>query len=78
MSVSRIARRYALPLLDLAQENNSLDQVKKDMDSFLNICESEKGFVNMLKSPIIAHLKKSELLKKIFEGKVNDLTIKTL
>ena len=78
MSASRIAKRYALPLYDLARENDSLDLVKSDMDNFLSICKSNKDFVTMLRSPIIAHFKKADILKKIFEGKVDNLTLKVI
>lgn len=75
MSAGRIAIRYARPLLELAEEKKILDQVKADMISFKAICESDRQFVNMLRSPIIAHLKKADILRKIFKGKVSDLTL---
>ena len=75
MSVGRIAVRYASPILDLAEENKVLDQVKADMESFLSLCEENREFALMLKSPIIHHQKKANILKKIFTGKVTDLTL---
>lgn len=75
MSVSRIAVRYATPILELAEEKNVLDNVKEDMESFINVCEESKDFALMLKSPIIPHQRKAEILKKIFTGKVNELTL---
>ncbi|WP_421764070.1 ATP synthase F1 subunit delta [Ekhidna sp.] len=77
MSTGRIAVRYATPILELAVEKNVLDNVKADMESFISVCEENKDFSLMLKSPIIPHLKKAEILKKIFSGKVNDLTLQT-
>ncbi len=75
MSASRIAKRYARPLLDLAEEQKLLDEVRQDMETFVTICRENKGFVAMLKSPIIVHLKKADILNKIFEGKINELTL---
>lgn len=75
MSAGRIAARYAKPILDLAEERNVLDQVKSDMDSFASICKEEREFSMMLRSPIIPHLKKAEILKKAFGGKFNELTL---
>jgi F-type H+-transporting ATPase subunit delta len=75
MSVSRIAKRYAKPILELAEEKKQLEQVKSDMELFNSLCEQNKDLVNLLKSPIIAHLKKAEILKKMFGGKMNDLTL---
>ncbi len=75
MSASRIASRYAKPILELAEEKNVLDSVKEDMAGFAAICKESKDFVLMLKSPIIPHLRKAEILKKAFKGKMNDLTL---
>ncbi|MEQ6168060.1 MULTISPECIES: ATP synthase F1 subunit delta [unclassified Ekhidna] len=75
MSVSRIAVRYATPILELAEEKKVLDNVKDDMESFVAVCEESRDFALMLKSPIIAHQKKAEILKKVFSGKVNELTL---
>lgn len=75
MSVGRIAVRYATPILELAEEKNVLDSVKADMESFLNICQESRDFSLMMKSPIIPHLKKADILKKVFTGKVNELTL---
>ena len=75
MSAARIAARYAKPILELAEEKKVLDQVKADMESFASICKESKDFALMLKSPIIPHLKKAEILKKSFIGKYSDLTL---
>mgnify|MGYP001801755611 CR=1 FL=1 len=76
MSTNRIAIRYATPLLELAIEQKIEDKVKADMDSFLSLCESNRDFLLMLKSPVIPHLRKAGIIKKVFEGKVQDLTTK--
>lgn len=75
MSTHRIASRYAKPLLDLAVEQNVLEAVKDDMVGFVNLCEANRDFLLMIKSPVIPHLKKAEILKQIFEGKANKLTL---
>jgi F-type H+-transporting ATPase subunit delta len=75
MSDSRIAVRYAKPLLSLAQEQGKLDIVKDDMEAFLKICDADRNFVLMLKSPVIPHTKKAKILDLIFKGKFDKLTI---
>ncbi len=75
MSAARIAIRYATPILELAEEKKILDEVKADMESFLAVCDESKDFALMLKSPIIPHLRKADILKKVFAGKVNDLSL---
>lgn len=78
MSISRIAVRYSRPLLVLAEEQKVLEAVKADMDNFNELCKSNRDFVLMLKSPIISHLKKAQILKTIFGSKVNELTMRFL
>lgn len=75
MSNIRIAHRYAKPLLELAEEQKVLDKVKDDMAGFTDLCRENRDFLLMLRSPIIPHLRKAEILKKIFIGKSNKLTL---
>lgn len=75
MSVHRIAHRYAKPLLELAEEHKVLKAVHTDMADFAKLCADNREFLLMLKSPVIPHLKKGEILHKIFDGKVNKLTL---
>lgn len=74
MSITRIAIRYAKPLLELAEEQKVLEVVREDLANFSEICNSNRDFVMMLKSPIIAHTKKAAILREIFGKKVNELT----
>lgn len=78
MSTTKVAIRYAKPLLELADEKKILDKVHADLLGFSNICKESRDFVLMLKSPLIPHLKKAEILTKIFKGKVEDLTLSFL
>ena len=75
MSNLRIAHRYAKPLMELAEEKKVRDKVNDDMIGFVNLCEESREFLLMLRSPIIPHLKKAEILNKIFKGKSNKLTL---
>lgn len=73
MSVIRIAARYAKSLVDLAKEQNALEDVYKDIEGFLKIAEN-RDFMLMAKSPIITASKKLNIFKEIFDGKINPLT----
>lgn len=75
MSTTRIARRYAKPLLELATEKNLVEEVKNDLAGFDSICKSSPDFVRMLKSPILTNHKKGEILNAIYKDKVSDLTM---
>jgi F-type H+-transporting ATPase subunit delta len=75
MAESRVATRYVKSLLGLAVEQGALEQVHADMQLFDKVCNSNADFVNMLRSPIIRHNKKKEILEKIFKSKVHKLSI---
>lgn len=74
MGAARIAFRYAKPLLELAEEKKVLEDVKSDLQNFSDLCQSNRDLVLTLKSPIIPHLKKAQILQLVFKGKVNNLT----
>lgn len=75
MADSRVASRYVKSLLSLAVEQGALEQVHQDMQLFNNICVSNTDFVRMLRSPIVKHDKKKDILEKIFKGKVHQLSL---
>jgi F-type H+-transporting ATPase subunit delta len=72
---SRAASRYAKSLLGLAIEKKVLDNVHSDMVFFTRVVEENKNFALMLRNPVIPHDKKSEILSKVFKGKVHALTM---
>ena len=75
MSEFRIASRYAKSLLELAQEQNTLDAVLADMKLMQETCESNRDFLLVLRNPIVSSDQKLKILTKLFEGKVNDLSL---
>ncbi|GJM32039.1 MAG: ATP synthase subunit delta [Saprospiraceae bacterium] len=74
MSVQRIASRYAKSLLDLAIEENKVDRILEDIQSFGEVVKN-RDFYLMLKSPIINATKKTQIAKLIFEGKFDKMTM---
>ncbi len=76
MSVIRIASRYAKSLMDLSLEKGILESVKADMLLFNKVCEQNSDFVLLLKNPIVASNIKAKVIKKIFTGKVQELSEK--
>jgi F-type H+-transporting ATPase subunit delta len=73
MSANLIASRYAKSLIDLAQEQNKLDQVYGDITGLKEAVENKDLFL-LLKSPIINAAKKNSILKTIFDGKIDSLS----
>ena len=74
MSVTRIASRYAKSLLDLAQEQDKLERVLEDVQAFQKATE-QRDFFLLLKSPIVNPSKKGTILKEIFSGKFDELSM---
>ncbi|HCW08343.1 MAG TPA: ATP synthase F1 subunit delta [Cytophagales bacterium] len=74
MAESRVASRYVKSLLGLAVEQNALEQVHADMQMFDNACRTNRDFLMMLRSPIIKHEKKRDVLEILFKGKIHSLT----
>lgn len=75
MQGTKAASRYAKSLFDLSLEQGLLEKTHADMKLVFSTCRENKDFVQMLKSPIIKSDKKEKILKTIFEGKLNKLTI---
>ena len=74
MSEFKVASRYAKSLLDLSREQGQLERVKSDMEYFAKICEINKDFIMLLKSPIVPTDKKHKVIEKIFKQYVSPLT----
>ena len=75
MADLRVASRYVKSLLGLAVEQGQLEAVHRDMLLFSKVCRESRDFSMMLKSPVIRHEKKRDILGKIFTGKMNKLTL---
>ena len=72
---TKVAKRYAKSILVLSKEMGVIDAVNADMKLFLTTCEQNRDFSVLLSNPIIQSSKKLSILKSIFDGKINKLTI---
>lgn len=70
----RLAGRYAKSLIDLATEQNQVQEVYNDMVFLQSACKSSREFVTLLKSPVINADKKENILKEVCKGRVGKLT----
>jgi F-type H+-transporting ATPase subunit delta len=70
-----VAKRYAKSLLGLTLERNMEDVIYEDMVLISKVCSGNKDFSLMLKSPIIIPDKKAAIIKQLFGGKLNDVTM---
>jgi F-type H+-transporting ATPase subunit delta len=75
MSEIQVASRYAKSLIDLAGEQNAVEDVRKDIELFLETCKSSPELQAILKNPIISLDKKANILDGLFAGKVHELVL---
>jgi len=74
MKESRIANRYAKALFELALEMNLLEAIKTDAALIDQVCQQNRDFVLMLRSPVIRSDKKLAVIKAIFEKHLQKLS----
>ena len=74
MSELTVATRYAKSLIDLAVDNKSLEETRKDMELFSQTLRANHQLQAVLSNPIVAHNKKIKILEAIFGGKVSKVT----
>jgi len=74
MSELTVASRYAKSLIDLAQEEKVLEDIRKDMELFTRTLKANHQLQAVLANPIIAHNKKIKILEAIFGKEVNKVT----
>jgi len=75
MSELTVAARYAKSIIDLAQEQNAVEEVKNDMELFLQTLKANPQLKAVLANPIVSHSKKVAIIDQVFAGKVNKVSI---
>lgn len=71
---TKAAKRYANAFLGLAIEEDILEKTKEDMLLIKNTIDASSDLQLFLKNPIIKKDHKRTAVKKIFEGKIQDIT----
>jgi F-type H+-transporting ATPase subunit delta len=74
MSEIKVASRYAKSLIDLALEQKALEEIKGDMQLFVNTLKASSELQAVVKNPIIPLSKKNAILKAIFGDKIHKVT----
>ena len=72
--MSRVARRYAKALFELALEEKNLDTVNKDFEMIRDLLENSQDFSDFVKNPLISANERADILKQIFEGKLSEMS----
>lgn len=70
----RLASRYAKSLIDLAIEQNSLEETLKDMQLLDAICSQSRDFIMMMRSPVIKADKKLLITEAVLQGRISALS----
>jgi F-type H+-transporting ATPase subunit delta len=74
MSELTVATRYAKSLIDLAQEDKALEEIRNDMESFTRTLKANHQLQAVLANPIIGHGQKIRILEAIFGKGINKIT----
>lgn len=67
MKSTKVAARYAKALLELAIENNKVEQIQGDMNYLLSANAETRDFQTLLKSPIIKADNKIAIFNELFD-----------
>lgn len=75
MSEIQVASRYAKSLIDLAEEQGSLEAIKNDIESFNRVCKANTELQAVLRNPIIGPDKKIAILNSLFGSDANPMIL---
>lgn len=75
MADIKAVSRYVKSLLDLAVERGVLEQVHNDMLAFDKVLSENRALITTMRSPIIKHYKKKNILDALFGDRFNVLTL---
>lgn len=76
MSAYRVASRYAKALLELAVENNELEQVHGDMLRMLQYADQNPDFLDAIQSPVISSEHKLKVIHSLAGKQTSSLSLK--
>jgi len=74
MVETKVAKRYAKSLLDLAKEKGAIDAINNDMKLFTDVIKENHDLLLLLENPIISGDKKLAILHQIFRNKIDKIT----
>ena len=75
MATPRAAIRYAKSLFSLAEEKGAIDNMENDIRLLSDAVQESDDLELLLKSPVIKADAKENILVKIFDGKIESLTL---
>lgn len=74
MVITRLGKRYAKSILDLALEMQVQDAVKTDMEKIIATLDSSRELRNLVKSPVVKPEKKIAIFRELFQNELSELS----
>lgn len=74
MLITKLDKRYAKSLLELAVEMGKLEEVKKDIETIISVIDESREFRLLLRSPLVPGNKKEEIFKAVFGDSLGEIT----
>lgn len=71
-----IAGRYATALFDLAEEQNALDDVQRDLQTITSLLEESADLVKVVRSPVISRQDQARAMNAVLEAAGAGQTVK--
>ena len=69
--MSNISRAYADALFEICKEENSLEEIMQQSAQLAEIMAANPEFVKLLNAPTVTKEEKTDLVDKVFSGKIN-------
>ncbi len=73
--LSKATRRYSLALYEAAVSEKKLNKVAEDCINLIDLIKSNRDLNLFFSSPVIREEKKIQIVEKLFDKKINKLTI---
>jgi len=74
--MNKAAKRYAKALFELAESQQQLNEVHKDLQAVDTAIKNNSELKSLLTNPTLTNNHKAKIVNKIFSGKLNNLTEK--
>jgi len=78
MAEGSIVRRYTKALFDVSMRQQILDEVRADLDGLRSVMRRSPQLSRVLRAPTIPATDKRQLVRSVFGGRMNELTLRFL
>lgn len=74
MQISKAARRYSSTFLQVAREEDLVEEVMEDLQFIRNTLDDSRELILFLRSPIVKKSDKAEVIEELFKDHVRETT----